>query len=165
MTGVVEHKRSLRGRQGIAECFSDFSSLYWNSTIILTNQHAGKYISTLKSNVATVPLQLLEFFLNYRYVDFWQFWFCIVFLSKVSTGSATDLFSTGKHLEPTIATLPDGGLILCRDDMSIITDMAGKHTQKHSLTWSDTPIAISKYTVSVLYKYIIVMSHIMGLVW
>jgi hypothetical protein len=26
MMGVVEHKRSLRGTQGVAYCFSDFSS-------------------------------------------------------------------------------------------------------------------------------------------
>ncbi|XP_031566770.1 vam6/Vps39-like protein [Actinia tenebrosa] len=76
---------------------------------------------------------------------------------KVSTGSTTDLFSTGKHLEPTIATLPDGGLILCRDDMSIITDVAGKHIQKQSLTWSDTPIAIdyvAPYVIGILPKYV-----------
>lgn len=63
----------------------------------------------------------------------------------MNTGSAVDLFSTGKHLEPTIAKLPNGGLVLCRDDMSIITDNSGKHTSKQSITWSDTPIAIGEW--------------------
>ncbi|EDO34329.1 predicted protein [Nematostella vectensis] len=78
-------------------------------------------------------------------------------LIKVNTGAATELFSTGKHLEPTIATLPNSGLILCRDDMSIITDSEGKHTQKQSLTWSDTPMAleyVEPYVIGVLPRYI-----------
>ena len=63
-------------------------------------------------------------------------------LLQTSTGAQTELFSTGRHLEPTIATLPSGELILCRDDISIITDSEGKKTQKQTLTWTDTPTAL-----------------------
>ena len=62
---------------------------------------------------------------------------------------ASELCSTGKHLEPTIATLPSGQLLLGRDDMSIITDSEGKLTHKQTLTWTDTPIAIGETGVQV----------------
>lgn len=48
-------------------------------------------------------------------------------------------------MEPTIATLPSGELILCRDDISIITDSEGKKTQKQTLTWTDTPTELGKW--------------------
>ena len=66
------------------------------------------------------------------------------FLLQTGTGAATELFSTGRHLEPTIASLPSGELILCRDDISIITDSDGKKTQKQTLTWSDTPTELGE---------------------
>lgn len=72
------------------------------------------------------------------------FYLFIYFLMQTNTGTQTELFSTGRHLEPTIATLPSGELILCRDDMSIIADSEGKKTQKQTLTWSDTPTALGK---------------------
>lgn len=78
-------------------------------------------------------------------------------LIKTNTGTQTELFSTGRHLEPTIATLPSGELILCRDDMSIITDSEGKKTQKQTLTWSDTPTAldyVEPYVIGLLPRYV-----------
>lgn len=78
-------------------------------------------------------------------------------LIKTSTGAQTELFSTGRHLEPTIATLPSGELILCRDDISIITDSEGKKTQKQTLTWSDTPVALGyaePYVIGLLPRYV-----------
>ncbi|PFX22208.1 Vam6/Vps39-like protein [Stylophora pistillata] len=74
-----------------------------------------------------------------------------------STGAATELFSTGRHLEPTIATLPSGELILCRDDISIITDSEGKKTQKQTLTWTDTPTELGyaePYVIGLLPRYV-----------
>ena len=70
------------------------------------------------------------------------------FVLQTSTGAQTELFSTGRHLEPTIATLPSGELILCRDDISIITDSEGKKTQKQTLTWTDTPTALGIKIIS-----------------
>lgn len=78
-------------------------------------------------------------------------------LIKTSTGAATELFSTGRHLEPTIATLPSGELILCRDDISIITDSEGKKTQKQTLTWTDTPTEldyVEPYVIGLLPRYV-----------
>ncbi|KAL9957718.1 hypothetical protein ACROYT_G034654 [Oculina patagonica] len=78
-------------------------------------------------------------------------------LIKTSTGAATELFSTGRHLEPTIATLPSGELILCRDDISIITDCEGKKTQKQTLTWTDTPTELDyaePYVIGLLPRYV-----------
>lgn len=78
-------------------------------------------------------------------------------LIKTSTGAQTELFSTGRHLEPTIGTLPSGELILCRDDISIITDSEGRKTQKQTLTWSDTPTAldyVEPYVIGILPRYV-----------
>nr|XP_058962546.1 vam6/Vps39-like protein [Pocillopora verrucosa] len=78
-------------------------------------------------------------------------------LIKTGTGAATELFSTGRHLEPTIASLPSGELILCRDDISIITDSDGKKTQKQTLTWSDTPTELDyaePYVIALLPRYV-----------
>lgn len=78
-------------------------------------------------------------------------------LIKTSTGAQTELFSTGRHLEPTITTLPSGELILCRDDISIITDSEGRKTQKQTLTWTDTPTAldyIEPYVIGLLQRYV-----------
>ena len=73
----------------------------------------------------------------------------------MSTGLPTELCSTGKHLEPTIATLPSGQLLLGRDDMTIITDSDGTLAQKQTMTWTDTPIAIGKTAVEAVVTVVV----------
>ncbi|KAK2560444.1 Vam6/Vps39-like protein [Acropora cervicornis] len=53
--------------------------------------------------------------------------------------------------------LSSGELILCRDDISIITDSEGRKTQKQTLTWSDTPTAldyVEPYVIGILPRYV-----------
>ena len=57
------------------------------------------------------------------------------------TGSITNLFDTGRKMEPLICPMPSGELALCRDEVTLFLSVSktGENHQKHAVTWSDAP--------------------------
>ena len=64
---------------------------------------------------------------------------------QIATGQLKDLFATGKNLEPSISVMPDGNLIIGRDEVTVFIDSEGKPTKRKAPVWTDVPIAVGKY--------------------
>lgn len=71
-------------------------------------------------------------------------------------GSIKELFPTGKQLEPLVAPLADGKVIVVQEDQTVVLNEEGACTQKCPLTWTDIPIAMGRKDTSpemlLLYK-------------
>ncbi|XP_029683915.1 vam6/Vps39-like protein isoform X2 [Takifugu rubripes] len=68
-------------------------------------------------------------------------------------GSIKELFPTGKQLEPLVAPLADGKVIVVQEDQTVVLNEEGACTQKCPLTWTDIPIAMEHqppYIIAVL---------------
>lgn len=59
-------------------------------------------------------------------------------------GSIKELFPTGKQLEPLVAPLADGKVIVVQEDQTVVLNEEGACTQKCPLTWTDIPIAMGR---------------------
>ena len=59
----------------------------------------------------------------------------------------TTLFDTGRKMEPLIYPMPSGELALTKDEITVflVADkITRKVEQKHSVTFSDAPVALGK---------------------
>lgn len=63
-------------------------------------------------------------------------------------GSVKELFPTGKQLEPLVAPLADGKVAVGQDDLTVVLNEEGVCTQKCALNWTDIPVAMGMYDVS-----------------
>ena len=65
---------------------------------------------------------------------------------QADSGMMVDLFPVGNKLEPLIRSMASGELALSRDEMTVFIniDKNGKTSQRHAVTWSDTPIDIGE---------------------
>ncbi|XP_028393424.1 vam6/Vps39-like protein [Dendronephthya gigantea] len=79
------------------------------------------------------------------------------YLIKIATGQLTELFATGKNLEPNISVLKDGSLTLGKDEVTVFIDSEGKPAKRKAPVWADVPLAIDfydPYMIGILPKYV-----------
>ena len=57
-------------------------------------------------------------------------------------GKTTELFPTGKSLEPSITKISDTSFVLGKDSQSVVTNTSGKLIQHNPVKWSDFPSAL-----------------------
>ena len=65
---------------------------------------------------------------------------------QADSGIMVDLFPVGNKLEPLIRSMASEELALSRDEMTVFIniDKNGRTSQRHAVTWSDTPIDIGE---------------------
>lgn len=68
-------------------------------------------------------------------------------------GSIKELFPTGKQLEPLVAPLADGNVIVVQEDQTVVLNEEGACTQKCPLTWTDIPIAMGEKETQYLWLF------------
>ncbi|KAG0561985.1 hypothetical protein KC19_9G108400 [Ceratodon purpureus] len=82
---------------------------------------------------------------------------------NISTGASFDVFPCGRHSNPLAVTLPNGELLLGKDNIGVVVDRNGKlsHSGGGNLSWSESPSSVviqPPYALARLSRFIEVRS-------
>lgn len=82
---------------------------------------------------------------------------------NISTGASFDVFPCGRHANPLAVTLPNGELLLGKDNIGVVVDRNGKlsHAGEGNLSWSESPSSVviqPPYALARLSRFIEVRS-------
>ncbi|XP_024386372.1 vacuolar sorting protein 39 [Physcomitrium patens] len=82
---------------------------------------------------------------------------------NISTGVSFDVFPCGRHANPLAVPLPNGDLLLGKDNIGVVVDHNGKlsHSGEGNLSWSESPTSVviqPPYALARLSRFIEVRS-------
>uniref|UniRef100_A0A164UGY6 CNH domain-containing protein n=1 Tax=Daucus carota subsp. sativus TaxID=79200 RepID=A0A164UGY6_DAUCS len=85
----------------------------------------------------------------------------VYMILNVTSGTLSEVFSSGRNALPLVVSLPSGELLLGKDKVGVIVDQNGKLVQEGRICWSEAPAAVvirKPYAIALLPRHVEIRS-------